>query len=66
MCMFNKRTRKDEDYANYKEALNAARTEIRQTKRSYDQKLAYNIKMTARVFIHMSGVNKTVFLIAED
>ena len=33
-------TRKDEDYANYKEALNAATTEIRQSKRSYEQKLA--------------------------
>ena len=31
-------TRKEEDYANYKEALNAATTEIRQSKRSYEQK----------------------------
>ena len=38
------RTRKEEDYANYKEALNAAKTEIRQSKRSYEQKLACNIK----------------------
>ena len=30
-----RRTRKDEDYANYKEALNAVTTEIRQSKRSY-------------------------------
>ena len=29
---------------NYKEALNAATTEIRQSKRSYDQILACNIK----------------------
>ena len=29
-----RRTRKEEDYANYKEALNAATTEIRQSKRS--------------------------------
>ena len=48
-----RRTRKDEDYANYKEALNAATTEIRQSKRSYEQKLACNIH-----FMHMSGVNK--------
>ena len=34
------RTRKDEDYANYKEALNAATTETRQSKRSYEQNLA--------------------------
>ena len=32
-----RRTRKDEDYANYKEELNAATTEIRQSKRSYEQ-----------------------------
>ena len=53
-----RRTRKEEDYANYKEALNAATTEIRQSKRSYEQKLACDIKMSARVFMHMSGVNK--------
>ena len=29
-----RRTRKDEDYTNYKEALNAATTEIRQSTRS--------------------------------
>ena len=46
-----RRTRKEEDYVNYKEALNAATTEIRQSKRSYEQKLACNIKITARVFI---------------
>ena len=39
-----RRTRKDEDYAKYKEALNAATTKIRQSKRSYEQKLACNIK----------------------
>ena len=38
-----RRTRKEEDYANYKEALNSATTEIRQLKRSYEQKLACNI-----------------------
>ena len=53
-----RRTRKDEDYAKYKEALNAATTEIRQSKRSYEQKLACNIKNYNRVFMHMSGVNK--------
>ena len=37
------RTRKDEDYVNYKESLNAATTEIRQSKRSYEQKLACKI-----------------------
>ena len=39
-----RRTRKDEDYANYKEALNEATTEIRQSKRDCEQKLACNIK----------------------
>ena len=39
-----RRTRKEEDYANYKETLNAATTEIRQSKRNYEQKLACNIK----------------------
>ena len=39
-----RRTRKEEDYAKYKEALNAATTEIRQSKRSYEQKLACSIK----------------------
>ena len=39
-----RRTRKEEDYAKYKEALNAATTEIRQSKISYEQKLACNIK----------------------
>ena len=37
-------SRKDEDYTNYKEALNAATNEIRQSKRSFEQKLVCNIK----------------------
>ena len=37
-------TRKDEDYANYKEALNLATTEIRKSKRTFEKKLACNIK----------------------
>ena len=45
-----RRTRKEEDYANYKEALNAAITEIRQSKRSYEQKLACNIKHDSKSF----------------
>ena len=45
-----RRTRKEEDYANYKEALNAAKTEIRQSKRSYEQKLACNIKNDSKSF----------------
>ena len=45
-----RRTRKDEDYAKYKEALKAATTEIRQSKRSYEQKLACNIKNDSKSF----------------
>ena len=45
-----RRTRKEEDYANYKEALSAATTEIRQYKRSYEQKLACNIKNDSKSF----------------
>ena len=33
-----RRTRKDEDYANYKEALNLAKTEIRKSKRTFEKK----------------------------
>ena len=40
-------TRKDEDYANYKEALNVATTEIRKSKR---KKLAGNIKNDSKSF----------------
>ena len=51
------RTSNYEDYANYKEALNAATTEIRQSKRSYEQKLACNLKSYSNIFlIYMSGL----------
>ena len=50
MWMVYRRTRKEEDYANYKEALNAATTEIRQSKRRYEQKLACNIKNDSKSF----------------
>ena len=36
MWMVYRRTRKDEDYANYKEALNLATTEIRKYKRTFE------------------------------
>ena len=42
-------TRKDEDYANYKEALNLATTEIRKSKRTFE-KLAGNIKNYSKSF----------------
>ena len=44
------RTRKDEDYANYKEALNLATTEIRKSKRTIEKKLAGNIKNYSKRF----------------
>ena len=51
-------TRKDEDYT-YKDALIAATTEIRQSKRMCEKKFACNIKNYSKRFMHMSGVNKT-------
>ena len=42
--------RKDEDCANYKEALNLATTEIRKSKRTFQQKLAGNIKIYSKSF----------------
>ena len=45
-------TRKDEDYANYKEALNLATTEIRKSKRTFRKELAgtCNIKKYRKSF----------------
>ena len=40
----------EEDYAIYKDALNQATAEIRNTKRSYEQKLAFNIKHDSKSF----------------
>ena len=48
MWRFYRRTRKDEDYTNYKEALNVATNVIRQSKRSYEQKLACNINIYSK------------------
>ena len=48
------RTRKDENYTNYKEVLHLATTEIRKSKRTFEKKLAGNIKqITARVSMLM-------------
>ena len=43
-------TRKDEDYANYKEALNLATTAIRKSKRTFEKKLAGKIKNYSKNF----------------
>ena len=45
-----RRTRKDEDYANYKEALNLATTEISKSKTTFEKKLAGNIKNYSKSF----------------
>ena len=48
-----KHTGNVEDYTKYKEALNLATTEIRKSKRTFEQKWAANIKMTSRVSMLM-------------
>ena len=45
-----RRTRKDEDYANYKEALNLATNEIRKSKRIFEKKFTGNIKNYSKSF----------------
>ena len=43
-------TGSEEDYSIYKEALNQATAEIRHSKRSYEQKIAFNIKHDSKSF----------------
>ena len=43
-----KHTGKDKDYEVYKEALNAATNEVRQSKRNFEHKLAQNIKSDSK------------------
>ena len=45
-----KHTGNVEDYTNYKEALNLATTEIRKSKRTFEQILARNIKNDSTIF----------------
>ena len=45
-----RRNKKDENYATYKEALNLATTEIRKSKRTFEHKLAGNIKKYSKSF----------------
>ena len=45
-----RRTRKDEDYANYKEALNLATTKIRKSETTFEKKLADNITNDGKSF----------------
>ena len=46
-----RRTRKDYGNANYKKALNLATTEIRKSKRTFEKKLAGNIKKIQQEFL---------------
>ena len=55
-----RRTRKDEDYANYKEALNLTTTEIRKYKRTFEKKLAGNIKNYSKSFYAYVRSNQKV------
>ena len=50
MLRVYRRNRKDEDYANYKEALNLATTKIRKSKRTFEKKLAGNITNYSKTF----------------
>jgi hypothetical protein len=43
-------TESEEDYTIYKEALIQATSEIRNSKRNYEQKLAFNIKHDMKSF----------------
>ena len=54
-----RRSRKDDDYANYKEALNLATTEIRKSKRTFEKKLADNIKnYSKRFYAYIKNINR--------
>ena len=45
-----KHTKKDKDYEVYKDALNAATNEVRESKRNVEHKLAHNIKSHSKSF----------------
>ena len=51
MWIVYRRTGKDKDYANYKEARNLATTEIIKSKRTFDKKLSGNIKKLQQEFL---------------
>ena len=50
LCWVYKHTGNVEDYTNYKEALNLATTEMRKSKRTFEKKLAGNIKNDSKSF----------------
>ena len=51
-------TGSEEEYTIYKEALNQATAEIRNSKRSNEQKFAFNIKHDSKSFMRMFEVNR--------
>ena len=52
-------TGSEEDYSIYKEALNQATAEIRNSKRSYEQKIAFNIKHDSKsCYAHVRSKQK--------
>ena len=51
-------TGSEEDYSIYKEALNQATAETRNSKRSYEHKIAFNIKHDSKSFMRMFEVNR--------
>ena len=54
-----KHTGNVEDYTNYKEALNLATTEIRKSKRTFQKKLAGNIKYDSKsVYVYVRSKQK--------
>ena len=50
MWKIYRHTGSEEDYSIYKEALNQATAEIRNSKRGYEQKIAFNIKHDSKSF----------------
>ena len=50
MLRLYRRTGNDASYKNYKEALNQATTAIKNSNRSYEKKLAGNIKYDSKSF----------------
>ena len=51
-------TGSEEDYSIYKEALNQATAEIRNSKRRYEQKFALNIKHNSKSFMRLFEENR--------
>ena len=53
-----KHTGNVDDYTNYKEALNLATTEIRKSKRTFEKKLAGNIKKLQQQYAYVRSKKK--------